>query len=465
MTSVDWKSIDRWLVGESWVGSRLEDHLTELCVNIGPRWASSQGERRAAEYISRWMEASGLSDARLEEFELDTWDYSSATANLLPDGRVIDILPYQFCPPFVAEGPIVDVGFGAMHEQERMRDRLRGAIAVISMADEPFTTPRHYAERLQDLANAGAAAAVVVERKSGGRIEYHSPTDWRDAEYRGHQLPTVVTSREDGALLRHLAGEGKPVRLQVAVKSRLYKATGLNTVAELPGEKWPEEMLVLGGHHDTVLGTPGGNDNASGTVVVMETARVLARLRDETGHAPGRTIQFATWSAEEQRLQGAYAHVAKYWPQDSTSTLPRLAINLDELSTATIKGLVLTFPHLREFVQAQLDNMNDGYRCHVMAQLDPSSDHFPFARRGIDAAICWRWRFFGRHEDADYHHEPGDTIDKVRPRELKEYVGFLARLLLRLSLAPPGDWPHNPVTPEQVEARLREERSAVVRTM
>lgn len=463
MTEVDWHEIDRFLVGEAWAGSRLDAHLEELCVNIGPRWASSEGERRAVEYIRKQMDSFGLADARLEEFDLDTWEHGEAVATATPDERAVEILPYQYCPPFEVEAALVDVGFGTERELLSTRKLLPDAIAVMSLADEPFTTPRHYAQRFSDLAEAGAAAAVVVDRKSGGRIEYHSPTDWREAEYRGHPLPTVATTREDGGYLRRIAGNGGGLRLRV--ESRLFRAKGVNTVAEVPGDRWPQETLLLGGHHDTVPNTPGGNDNASGTVTVMETARVVAALLEATGLSPGRTIRFATWSAEEQRLQGSYAHVRRHWPAGSEASLPRLVINLDELSTGTVKGLVLTFPHLRDFVQSHLDSMHDGYRCHVMAQLDPSSDHFPFARRGIDSSICWRWRFFGRHEDAEYHHEPGDTIDKVRPRELKEYVGFLARLLLRLSLAPPGEWPENPVTQETVEERLREEMTGVVRTM
>jgi hypothetical protein len=229
------------------------------------------------------------------------------------------------------------------------------------------------------------------------------------------------------------------------------------------GAQWPEELLVLAAHHDTVIDSPGGNDNGSGTVTVMEVARVMQSMADELGIRPGRTIRFATWSGEEQGDQGSSAHVARHWPLDSDAPLPRLNINLDELSTATIKGLVLTFPHLRDFVQAQLDDMGGGYRCHVMSQLDANSDHFPFARRGIDASMCWRWRFAQRNPDAEFHHEPGDTIDKVRPRELHEYVAFLARLLLRLSLTPPQEWPDNPVTPESVEQRLRDEIANVVR--
>jgi Zn-dependent M28 family amino/carboxypeptidase len=192
----------------------------------------------------------------------------------------------------------------------------------------------------------------------------------------------------------------------------------------------------------------------------METARVLARLRAETGLAPGRSIRFVTYSAEEQKLQGSTAYVERHYGPERP---PRLAINLDELSTGHMKGLVLAFPHLRNLMQAQLDSLNDGLQCHVMSQLDPYSDHYPFILAGLEAAHLWRWRFYGRHADADYHHERADTADKVNLRELKEYVGQLARLLLRLSFVPPAEWPENPVTPAQVQARLESEKEEVIR--
>jgi hypothetical protein len=210
-----------------------------------------------------------------------------------------------------------------------------------------------------------------------------------------------------------------------------------------------------------VYGTPGGNDNASGIIAVMETARVLAQLQAAAGVGPGRSIRFVTFSAEEQKFQGSSAYVARHYGPGFAP--PRLAINLDELSTGHIKGIVLAFPHLRELVQGQLDTMDDGLKCHVMSQLDATSDHFPFLRAGIDAAHLWRWRFHGRHADADFHHEPGDTLDKVNVRELKEYVGQLARILLRLSHLPPEAWPVNPATSKQVQTRLEAERGQVVR--
>jgi len=454
--SLDWQQLDRWLMGEAWTGARIAAHLVELCQKIGPRWSSSEGERRAIDYIQGQMKTAGLDSVTQEEFELDTWAWSRAEARMVEDQRPIDILPFNRCPSFSLQAPVVDIGFGTPREVVAAQGVLPGAIAVMAMTFEPFTTPVHLGHRLKFLAQTGAAAAVVVERKDGRRMEYHTATDWREPGLDEHPLPTVVTSREDGALLRKLAGQV----LHLEVESRFYQAPSANVVGELTGSTWPEEHLLLGGHHDSVYGSPGGNDNASGVIAVLETARVLAKLRAETGQGPGCSIRFVTYSAEEQKLQGSSAYVKRHYGPECP---PRLAINLDELSTGHMKGVVLAFPHLRDSVQYQLDTMNDGLKCHVMSQLDPSSDHYPFLEAGLEAAHLWRWRFHGRHADADFHHEAADTADKVNIRELKEYAGQLARLLLRLSHLPPEAWPANPLTPEQVRQRIEDERGAVIR--
>lgn len=460
---LDWQKIDRHIVGEAWIGAEIQRHLTRLCDEIGPRWASSPAELAAVNYLRACFAEYGLSNPRLEEFSLSTWaweqvDSRTAAATISDGGGDISFLPFHRCPAFATQARLVDVGFGTEREIKSKQAVLGGAIAVVAQGFEPFTAPVPLAYRLQALAEQGAQAAVVVDRKDGGRKEYHTATDWIDPGLDENPLPCVTVAREDGVRLCKAAALGRT--LAIAVESRFYTAPAHNVVAELVGQSRPDELLVLGGHHDTVRDSPGGNDNGSGTIVTLETARVLAKLQQETGIGPGCTIRFVTYSAEEQKLQGATAHVAQNY---GGGVRPRLAINLDELSTGPIKGLVLAFPHLRELIQAQFDAMGDGLQCHVMAQLDPTSDHFPYLEQGIDAGFCWRWRFVGRHPDSDFHHEPGDSADKVRPRELKDYAAQLARLLLRLSHIAPQDWPENPMTPAAVQARLEEERGQVVR--
>ena len=457
--NLNWKNIDRYLMGEAWTGSRITEHAQVLCEQIGPRWSSSPEEAETVRYIQEQMVADGLDRAEAESFELHTWSYSKAEA-LTFDDRPVDLVPFNRCPSCRMDAPLVDVGFGTPREIDAAGPRLTGAVAIMNKGFEPFTPPVPHTDRLNLIAAAGAAAVLFVDTKSGRRAEYHNAGEWRYPETAEPPLPVATTSREHGALLRRLAVAGE--RLRLTVESRRYDAPSANVVGQLDGDRWPDEHLVLGAHHDTVLGAPGGNDNTSGTIAVLETARVMAALKRDQGIAPGRSIRFVTFAAEEQVFQGSLAYVARHYGPE---VRPRLAINLDELSTGHIKGVVLAFPHLRSLVQDQLDDMGDGLQCHVMAQLDASSDHFPFARKAVDAAHLWRWRFVGHHADSDYHHEAADTVDKLNVRELKEYTGQLARLLFRLSHQPPDAWPDNPVTEQDVRRRLDAEAGTVVRTL
>ena len=83
-----------------------------------------------------------------------------------------------------------------------------------------------------------------------------------------------------------------------------------NVIAEIPGTTHPDEIVVVGGHYDSInhaggSRAPGADDNASGTSGVVEVARVLA------GGGPyERTIRFIAFGAEELGLYGSAASAA-----------------------------------------------------------------------------------------------------------------------------------------------------------
>lgn len=80
------------------------------------------------------------------------------------------------------------------------------------------------------------------------------------------------------------------------------RAAGMETaniVAVLPGTTHPELVYVLGSHYDSRAEGPGADDNASGTAVLLETARVLA------GNPLPATVVFVAFAAEESGLLGA----------------------------------------------------------------------------------------------------------------------------------------------------------------
>ena len=87
------------------------------------------------------------------------------------------------------------------------------------------------------------------------------------------------------------------------VKEGMYE----NIFVEKKGGKFPEKILVIGAHYDTVSGTPGADDNASGVAALLELARLLF---DEP---LDMTLHFAAFTLEEppffrSRKQGSYVY-------------------------------------------------------------------------------------------------------------------------------------------------------------
>ena len=75
-----------------------------------------------------------------------------------------------------------------------------------------------------------------------------------------------------------------------------------NVVATLQGERWPDQWITLGNHHDAWI--YGAGDPSSGTAAVLEMARALGQLAAD-GHRPARTLVLGVWDAEEMLLGGS----------------------------------------------------------------------------------------------------------------------------------------------------------------
>jgi Zn-dependent M28 family amino/carboxypeptidase len=81
-----------------------------------------------------------------------------------------------------------------------------------------------------------------------------------------------------------------------AVERQQYDADGVsvaNLIVEIRGTTRPEEIVVVGAHYDSIDGTPGADDNASGVAGMLALARRFANAK------PARTLRFVAWVNEE----------------------------------------------------------------------------------------------------------------------------------------------------------------------
>ena len=83
------------------------------------------------------------------------------------------------------------------------------------------------------------------------------------------------------------------------------QTTNPNVIGEIPGLNQPERIFIIGAHLDDVTGTPGADDNASGSVATLIAADILTQYNWDC------TLRFAFWTGEEQGLLGSDAYAQR----------------------------------------------------------------------------------------------------------------------------------------------------------
>jgi hypothetical protein len=277
-----------------------------------------------------------------------------------------------------------------------------------------------------------------VKAANGGSV----PTD----------LPFIAMSKDAGELLESLIfnATGPTGVLEMIIdvtndeERTIYVPCG-----EIRGAT--SEVVIVGGHHDTVYHGQGAIDDTSGTASVMELARQMSEVVNETG-TPERTLRFCTWGGEEEGLYGSRAYVDAF--QNSLKNNLRLYINLDMNhvdADFSNRGNSLTLfgnnaedmghiERITELYQNQRDEVADRYDIRLSTLtgskgaadgMPYNSDHGPFVYDlgGSDrgrAVVCYgsgSWEY----------HTYLDTMDRFNEESLGvsvtiygTYMRFLA---------------------------------------
>ncbi|MFI9007788.1 M28 family metallopeptidase [Actinosynnema sp. NPDC053489] len=154
-------------------------------------------------------------------------------------------------------------------------------------------------------------------------------------------------------------------------------ATGYNLVADWPGGD-PNDVLMLGGHLDSVTAGPGINDNGSGSAGLLEVALTVARQ----SLAPTKHLRFGWWGAEELGLVGSTYYVDNL-PSTERSRI-KAYLNFDMIGSPnpgyfvySASGQPTGSLQLQQTLQAAFSVPTE------LTSVGGRSDHAAFARAGI----------------------------------------------------------------------------------
>lgn len=441
---------------EATEGSRFEALAQTLLDSIGPRLTASPGMERAQNWAVEKLSGWGY-DARLEEYGTWLgWDrgpshidltaprvrslegrilaWSPGTKGRAVEGGVVPLPPMSSAEAFQAflpqvEGKYVMIDFPQptcrADEQweefamdgsfERMRDAR--AAAQRTWAASVRATGLNRRELPKALEAAGAVG-VLTSNWPGS----YGTTRVFNAYTR--DVPTWELGCEDYGLVYRLAKNGQgPVLRGTAEAEYLGEIPVYNVIARMEGTERPDEYVILSAHYDSWEGGSGATDNGTGSVLMLEAARILAEVYPN----PKRTIMVALWSGEEQGLNGSHAFVednpdvveglqALFNQDNGTGRVVRMSASGFTLAGTSLARWLAQVP---AEVTAHIDESFPG------TPSGGGTDHASFVCIGAPGfglgALSWD---YGSHT----WHTHRDTFDKLVFDDLKNNAVLVASL-------------------------------------
>lgn len=242
---------------------------------------------------------------------------------------------------------------------------------------------------------------------------------------------------------------------QYQVSEDTYEVSGQKLrilYATLAGSKNPTHPFVVGAHYDSVPGSPGADDNASGVAAVLELSRILQT------DVPGRPIVLAFFPNEEppyfQKKDMGSLRFAKGFHQGIEGFHGMLSIETigyysDQPHSQKYPSFISSlYPSTGNFIGFVGDTKSRGMLKTAIAEFRLKT-HFPAEGASLPGSIDgigWsdHWSFWQIGVPAimvtdtavfryPYYHQPGDTPDKLDYDRMARVVLGLKRVVLKLA--------------------------------
>jgi len=347
---------------ESFDASSAYRFMERLVKDIGNRESGTGSERRAAEQIETWFEEFGVANVRMEEFEVQTSRFLKEEASL-PDGTRLKCAAVGnslSTPPEGVEGEVVALESTSQEALKSVKDKIVAFTMVL------------YEKDFHRVVEAEPLALIYTSTTPLAPTIYRSVR----AEYTERKsIPAVSMAHDD--VLNVLKG---PRRLKLITEVERTTAKSQNVLGEVPGNLEGEDILT-GGHYDTVRNVIGAHDNAAGTAVVLELARIFAKEK------LNRTLRVAAWGSEELGLRGSMNYAEK---KENIKNL-RFYFNFDVhgILLGGLNSIVLGPDDLKSLLRFTAKEL--GIPLQVTSELPPgSSDHMPLAFYGVPSITLSR---------------------------------------------------------------------------
>lgn len=400
----------------------LEDVKT--LSSFGNRFAGSEAENKAADFVKSAFEEAGL-EVIEETFMADAFDEYESFVEL--NGKKYPTRSMQYSPSTPAEGVEGELVYANVGRDEDFENLSLEDKIVIFHRDKETEKDQFWPE-VKIAAQKGAKGVILINFDPWVFITtletgFFNP-EKRFLPIEPNPIPAVIVGRDSGQEILNEMEKGNK-KVKIFANTFNGKRESRNVRGIKHGTELPDEKILIYGHRDSA-GTPGANDNGSGTVIMMEIARLLKDLNTK------RTIELVSMGAEEQLgSYGAYEYVTRH--KDELDKI-KASIEIDMVGAGSelwvVEGGDWPDEEIRlakwlcDYVKETASNL--GYHIDLGFCVLGTPDSGRFAKAGVPTTWIWG-------PGDSFYHSPEDTWEKVDPNKVKAVCDIVLTSIYNLA--------------------------------
>ncbi len=259
------------------LSKKAKYYLHKLCLEIPTRRVGTKGNRTATELFTSIVASFGF---ETESPSFDCIDWNQEGAHLSVDGTPFEafVSPYSLgCKvkaPFVVVSTVEELEVAEVANKIIL---LRGDIAREQLMPKnfPYYNPDEHKRIIQLLEKKKPKAIIAATTRNpevAGAV-YPLPLI-EDGDF---DIPSVYMTVEEGNRLAERAGK----EISLEIKAKPSPSRGCNVIARKGRDH--HRRVVVFAHIDAKDGTPGATDNATGVIVLLLLAELLADYSGNLG--------------------------------------------------------------------------------------------------------------------------------------------------------------------------------------
>lgn len=231
----------------------------------------------------------------------------------------------------------------------------------------------------------------------------------------------------------------KATKVRIYLKQKESLTNSQNVIAEIKGTKYPDEVIAIVAHYDSISKSIGGHDNASGAAIIAAVAQAVAKEPMQ------RTIRFIEFGGEEFGLCGSQAYTQKHKKELDKV---KLCINVDIAGPifGTNNAFVTGPDQLRHYLECMGKELGMAFSNSDAVY---SSDNVSFSEHDIPAASITR----GGGYVCEVHSSNDRYVD-IDAEHLAITGGFIVKFLQRIANAVEFPFPRE--IPEEQKKKVKD---------